>query len=336
MQPRWLIAEFEERNHEHDYQIELLREYYELQRQLKVLSDEYLVRAQISYSNEVRDLTQRNTEHGERHRYAGYLDCSAQDMHHATKANMDSSEKLSERTTALVHTWTKQVHLASMWVSRATAELNAAEADLRSAQRDLYNEEARLSQAEAALAYKQTQYTVHSYQDSNGKWHSKRIPADTSSERAAVARAQANVSRYRSIVAAAQQRVSVATADLRAARNQLQDAESALEDAETADSLAQNAQDFACQACKSSTHALNQYQDIDHLMQIMGLTLGNLGGEVDYQGVTLSQMQDLNSTVRQLLQHIDHDLAEIIQQTFILKSVLTEKADLLYAFDSPE
>lgn len=336
MQPRWLIAEFDERNHEQGYLLELLREYYELQRQLKILSDEYLVRAQICYSNELRDSEDRNSEHIERHQQAGYLEHSTQDMHHATQANIDSCERLTERTSALVHTWEKQVHLASGWVNRATRERESAEAELTYSQSNLSSAESLLSNAEAALAYKRTQYTVRHYKDSNGKWREERIPADTTAERAAVARAAAAVARCKSAVAAAECRLAQAREDLRAARVQLQDAQFARDDAHTADTTARNALDYAGQACKSSVHSLNQCDDIDHLMQIMDSTLSDLGEEVDYQGATLAQMNELNTSVRIQLQRIDHDISEIIQQTFQLKNVLTDKADLLYAFDSPE
>jgi chromosome segregation ATPase len=336
MQPRWLIAQFEEIGHQTDYQDDVCSSSIAEVERIQALCREYLQRA----SQEHYSLLQQFEQHVEQFSHVKQQFVKQQDdashLHNNCVSLQNDSDTVANDASQNLNEWQRQRAKAKDWRVAANKHVSQCQRNVTKALRDEQSAQSDLSRAQRALAIRRTQTeSVYDGTDSNGNARYRRQPVCTAAEEAAVSRASAYCQSCATALRRCEQALNNAQRDLNAAEKQCQGCEKACRDANAATETALAAQDIASESESSALQAVKKLEDVGKGIENSETLLQHLNVQLDLQATMLNNLEKQVELGQTSLRDIQQQLEGLSQFMYRFKQVLNDKAALLVAFERP-
>lgn len=328
MYPKWLISQFEELEYETNYQLNGINEQYngivrlnvqqghvfEQEARASRVSSEALNKLKVKQQNchwQLKHMSQQIEQH-----------CAH------TDSKRSEANRLVNKASQVEDDWKIQYERATNWRENAISKLNVAKHNLITAQLNEERWRRKLSSARDTLATWRAHNDAQSYREYPDYRSTTAVVAEVDFAMQKLYEAEINYFKAKGHVKNAQSNLS-------AANNQLGNTRLALSDAREATNEAQYCYELAVTAYNVAQVSGKLHEDLKQSMFDINEKSALLDVEAGQQLTTKGQLKDFQLEAESYRKQVGDLASELERDSYALKSVLQQKAELLVMFELP-
>lgn len=334
MHPLFLVSQFDELNYQTEYQVYRVNDSLGFVESIEALGRDQVDGAALSVNDKLEEFTRRKKIHKELCDYVN-LKIAQTDALFVLSENMVSISSLTNDDAIQCNsTCSQALQSATKAEAVAAEELRRAIKICSECYSQVVSAQQQLDQAQIELARKSRETRTEHYTIGD-KHYTRQVPADTTSERAAVSYAANRLSNANSAYDVAERNQQTARHSLDAAQNRVATCQAALKMADDAISNAKELVEDTDYAKTKVKTALDSITDIAGKCEEISLLYAEVSELTEQATATISELNKCLENEYQLVQELKRSLDSFERSSFVLKQALEEKSTLLLSFNQP-
>jgi hypothetical protein len=326
--PKWLISQFEELEYETNYQLNGINEQYDGIVRLNVQQGHVFEQEAIASRVSSEALNKLKVRQQNCHWQLKHMSQQIEQHCAHTDNKRSQANSLVNKASQVEDDWKIQYERATNWHENAISELKVAKHKLITAQSNEQHWRRELSSLRDTLATLLTHNDEQRYKEYPYYRNTTAVELRVDSAERELGNAKTNY--YK-----AKDHVTHAESNLSAANNQLGNTRLALSDARKAIDEAQYCYELAVSAYNVAQVSGKLHEDLKQSMFDINEKIALLDVQADQQLTTKSQLKDFKLEAESYMKQVRNLTSELDRDSYALKSMLQQKAELLVMFELP-